>query len=210
MRVVARQIAEAGGEALTLAGDVTEDGFAPALVALARDRFGGLDGAFNNAGTVGEMGPVSTMDRATWDAVIATNLTAAFLAAQAQVPAIAARGGGAIVFTSSFVGFSNAGLPGMGAYAASKAGINGLVQSLAADHAAQGVRVHSLMPGGTLTALAGDDPAVQASIAALHPMKRLAQPEEIAQAALFLLSDRAGFMTGSPVLVDGGMSVRLL
>ena len=136
--------------------------------------------------------------------------TAAFLAAQAQVPAIAARGGGAIVFTSSFVGFSNAGLPGMGAYAASKAGINGLVQSLAADHAAQGVRVHSLMPGGTLTALAGDDPAVQASIAALHPMKRLAQPEEIAQAALFLLSDRAGFMTGSPVLVDGGMSVRLL
>lgn len=210
LRAVARQIAEAGGEAVTLAGDVTEDGFAPALVALARDRFGGLDGAFNNAGTVGEMGPVSTMDRATWDAVIATNLTAAFLAAQAQVPAIAARGGGAIVFTSSFVGFSNAGLPGMGAYAASKAGINGLVQSLAADHAAQGVRVHSLMPGGTLTALAGDDPAVQASIAALHPMKRLAQPEEIAQAALFLLSDRAGFMTGSPVLVDGGMSVRLL
>ena len=157
------------------------------------------------------MTPVTEMTRATWDEVLAVNLTSAFLAARAQIPALRARGGGSIVFTSSFVGFSNGGLPGMGAYAASKAGMIGLVQSLAADHAAEGIRVNALLPGGTVTRMGGeDDPETQAFISALHPMKRMASPREIAQAALFLLGDRSAFMTGSPMIVDGGMSVRLL
>jgi NAD(P)-dependent dehydrogenase (short-subunit alcohol dehydrogenase family) len=206
-----RLAGEIGGRAEALAGDVRDPCYADALVARAAAAFGGLDGAFNNAGIVGAMTPVTEMTRETWDEVLAVNLTSAFLAARAQIPALRASGGGSIVFTSSFVGFSNAGLPGMGAYAASKAGMIGLVQSLAADHAAEGIRVNALLPGGTVTRLGGeDDPDARAFISALHPMKRMASPQEIAQAALFLLSDRSGFMTGSPMIVDGGMSVRLL
>ncbi len=120
-------------------------------------------------------------------------------------------GGGAIVFTSSFVGFSNGGMPGMGAYAASKAGLIGLVQSLASEHATDGVRVNALLPGGTITPAGGEgNPDALAAIASLHPMKRMASAREIAQAAQFLLSDRSSFMTGSPMIVDGGMSVRLI
>jgi NAD(P)-dependent dehydrogenase (short-subunit alcohol dehydrogenase family) len=86
----------------------------------------------------------------------------------------------------------------------------GLVQSLASDHAADDIRVNALLPGGTITPAAGEgDPATLEFIAKLHPMKRMAMPKEIAQAALFLLSDRSSFMTGSPVIADGGMSVRL-
>lgn len=157
------------------------------------------------------MTPVTSMTIENWNSVVAVNLTAAFHAAQAQIPALQKRGGGAIVFTSSFVGFSNGGLPGMSAYAATKAGMNGFVQSLAAEHAAEGIRVNSLLPGGTITPAGGEgNREVLAFVSGLHPIKRMAEPTEIAQAALFMLSDRAGFMTGSPMVVDGGMSVRLL
>ncbi|BCB21349.1 SDR family oxidoreductase [Bosea sp. ANAM02] len=208
---LAARIQAANGRAVVLAGDVRDAGYAEALVDLAVREFGGLDGAFNNAGIVGEMLPVPDMAKAIWDDVISVNLTSAFLAAKAQIPAIRKRGGGSIVFTSSFVGFSNGGLPGMGAYAASKAGMNGLAQSLASDHASEGIRVTALMPGGTITPAGGEgNPDVMSFVANLHPMKRMASAQEIAQAALFLLSDRSSFMTGSPMIVDGGMSVRLL
>jgi NAD(P)-dependent dehydrogenase (short-subunit alcohol dehydrogenase family) len=198
------------GRAVFLAGDVSDEGFAQALVDLALREFGELDGAFNNAGIVGEMSPVHDMDLGNWSEVISVNLTSAFFAAKAQIPALKQHGGGSIVFTSSFVGFSNGGMPGMGAYAASKAGLIGLAQSLASDHAVDGIRVNTLLPGGTITAAAGEgDEATMAFIAGLHPMKRMANANEIAQAALFLLSDRSAFMTGSPMIVDGGMSVRL-
>lgn len=156
------------------------------------------------------MQPTPDMGIGNWNDVISVNLTAAFLAAKAQIPAIRKQGGGSIVFTSSFVGFSNGGMPGMGAYAASKAGLIGLVQSLASDHAVEGIRVNALLPGGTITPAGGEgDPDVMGFIANLHPMKRMAKAEEIAQAAVFLLSDRSSFMTGSPMIADGGMSVRL-
>src|SRR5690606_20417726 len=118
---------------------------------------------------------------------------------------------GAIVFTSSFVGSSNGGLPSMSAYAATKAGMNGLVQSLASEHAHEGIRVNALLPSGTVTPAGGEgNSEVMTFVSGLHPIKRMASPKEIAQAALFMLSDRASFMTGSPLVVDGGMSVRLL
>jgi NAD(P)-dependent dehydrogenase (short-subunit alcohol dehydrogenase family) len=210
MEILAGQINQSNGRAVFLSGDVKDENYANALVDLAMKEFGGLDGAFNNAGIVGEMGPVADMGIGNWNDVISVNLTSAFLAAKAQLPVMKKRGQGSIVFTSSFVGFSNGGMPGMGAYAASKAGVIGLVQSLASDHAADGVRVNALLPGGTITPSGGEgDPAALDFIANLHPMKRMADAKEVAQAALFLLSDRSTFMTGSPMIVDGGMSVRL-
>jgi NAD(P)-dependent dehydrogenase (short-subunit alcohol dehydrogenase family) len=210
LEALAGSINRGNGRAVYLSGDVKDKGYADALVDLATKEFGGLHGAFNNAGIVGEMGPIPDMGLANWSDVISVNLTAAFLAAKAQIPAMTKQGGGSIVFTSSFVGFSNGGMPGMGAYAASKAGLIGLVQSLASDHAAEGVRINALLPGGTVTPAGGEgNPDVLEFIANLHPMKRMASAKEIAQAAVFLLSDRSSFMTGSPMIVDGGMSVRL-
>ncbi|KAB2668296.1 SDR family oxidoreductase [Brucella tritici] len=210
LEALAKTIKQANGRAVLLVGDVKDEGYADALVDLATKEFGRLDGAFNNAGIVGTMGPVPDMEIGNWNDVMEVNLTAAFFAAKAQIPAVKKQGGGSIVFTSSFVGYSNGGMPGMGAYAASKAGLIGLVQSLASDHAVEGIRVNALLPGGTITPAGGEgNPGVMEFIANLHPMKRMASAKEIAQAALFLLSDRSSFMTGSPMIADGGISVRL-
>lgn len=210
LETLVEKINRGNGRAVFVAGDVKDEGYAEVLVALATKEFGALDGAFNNAGIVGAMQPTPDMSISNWNDVISVNLTAAFLAAKAQIPAMRKQGGGSIVFTSSFVGFSNGGMPGMGAYAASKAGLIGLAQSLASDHAAEGIRVNALLPGGTITPAGGEgNPDVMAFISSLHPMKRMAKAEEIAQAAVFLLSDRSSFMTGSPMIADGGMSVRL-
>lgn len=207
---VVDQITQNNGIASCLAGDVTDEAYSQKLVDHALKTYGTLDGAFNNAGIMGDMGPISTMASANWDAVISANLSSAFYAAKAQIPEMAKRGMGTIVFTGSFVGFSNGGMLGMAAYAASKAGMIGLTQALASEHAGEGIRVNAILPGGTKTAMAGDDLDTHEFIANLHPIKRLADPTEIAQSALYLLSDRSSFITGTPLVVDGGMSIRLL
>ncbi len=206
LAALAEEIAGRGGHAVYCAGDVTDEGYAAELVARAESAFGGLDAAFNNAGITGELGPLTEMASATWHDVIATNLTSAFYAAKHQVPALQRRGGGSVVFTSSFVGHT-IGLPGMGAYAASKAALIGLTQVLAAEQGAAGIRVNALLPGGTRTPMAGDDPERLQAIAELHALKRMAAPEEIAEAALFLVSDRSSFVTGTAMLADGGNSI---
>ncbi len=195
-------IVAAGGSAVAMTGDVTDAATHEAAVAAAQTRFGGLHIAFNNAGLVGPMQPLAMIDPTDWQAVLATNLTAAFLGARAQIPAMLASGGGALVFTGSFVGAS-VGLPGMSAYAAAKAGLLGLVRGITADYAAAGIRANALLPGGTATEMAGDD-AQREWAAGLHAMKRIADPDEIAQAALFLASDMASFVTGSSLWADGG------
>ncbi len=206
---VANQIRSDGGQAVPLAGDVSEAGFAAALVGLARSEFGGLDGAFNNAGRLGSGRMVADTGINEWAEVVATNLTAAFLAAQAQIPALLERGGGSLIFTGSFIGHT-ATLPGMGPYAASKSGLLGLVQSIAVEYGARGIRANALLPGGTMTAMAMDaatNPDTAAFIGNLHALKRIAEPDEIANAALFLASDLASFVTGSAMLADGGNSI---
>ena len=202
LEALAKDIVAAGGSAVAMAGDVTDAATHEAAVAAAQTRFGGLHIAFNNAGMVGPIQPLATFDPADWSAVLATNLTAAFLGARAQIPAMLASGGGALVFTGSFVGTS-AGLPGMSAYAAAKAGLLGLVRGITADYGAAGIRANALLPGGTATEMAGDD-AQREWAAGLHAMKRIADPDEIAQAALFLASDMASFVTGSALWADGG------
>jgi len=205
------EIEAAGGAAVAVAGDVRDEALAAAQVEAAVARFGGLDVAFNNAGAVGEMAPVQELSAAAWRDTLEANLTGAFLCARHQVPAMLARGAGSLVFTSSFVGHS-AGFPGMAAYAAAKAGLVGLVQVLAAELGASGIRANALLPGGTDTAMnlanaPGAAPGLRAYLDGLHALKRLAAPEEIARAALHLASDAASFVTGTALLVDGGVSI---
>lgn len=200
------EIGRFGGSAVSLAGDVGDANYAAALVELAMDTFGGLDCAFNNAGIVGDMDSVPAMTEVNWNNVIQTNLTSGFYAAKHQIPAMKKRGGGSIAFTSTFVGHT-VGLPGMAAYAASKAGLIGMTQVLAAEHGTDKIRVNALLPGGTRTEMAGQDPESLAWVSQLHALKRMAEPEEIAQAAVFLVSEQSSFVTGSAMIVDGGNSI---
>lgn len=201
------EIRATGGEVEALAGDVSNEAHAKALADLAIRRFGGLDIAFNNAGIVGRMGAVSDLSREDWEETLDVNLTAAFLAAKHQIPAMLERGKGVLVFTSSFVGHT-VGMPGMTAYAAAKAGLVGLTQSLAAEFGPRGIRVNALLPGGTDTPAATFKSAGErAFVEGLHALKRVAEPEEIAHAALFLASDAASFVTGTAMLADGGVSI---
>lgn len=196
------EIKDHGGRALAVAGDVTQERTHQEAVSAAQATFGGLHVAFNNAGLVGAMKPLADIEPHEWSEVLEANLTAAFLGARAQIPAMLEHGAGAIVFTGSFVG-NSAGLPGMSAYGAAKAGLMGLVRGITADYGANGIRANALLPGGTATEMAGD--AAQREWAAgLHAMKRIAHPEEIAQAALFLASDMSSFVTGSALWADGG------
>lgn len=205
------EIEMAGGQAIAVAGDITSESLARNLVDSAISRFGGLDIAFNNAGVVGEMKPIMEVSLAEWLDTLNTNLTSAFLGAKYQVPAMIARGGGSLIFTSSFVGYT-VGLPNMAVYAASKAGQIGLVKALAAEFGTKGIRINTVLPGGTdtpasITNSPGATPEVQAFVENLHALKRMASPEEIARSVLHLASDASSFITGTAFLVDGGASI---
>lgn len=195
-------IESAGGAACVVMGDVGEEAVHAAMVAAAVERFGGLHVALNNAGVVGGFGRIESVPLAEWDAVVRTNLTGAFLGARAQIPAMRASGGGAMIFVSSFVGTS-VGIPGMAAYGTTKAALMGLVKGITADHASEGIRANALLPGGTDTPAAGSDEQKRWA-AGLHAMKRIAAPEEVAQAALFLASAMSSFVAGSALWADGG------
>ena len=205
------QIEEVGGRAVAVAGDVREEATAKLVVETALHHFGGLDIAFNNAGAIGEMGPIFEVSLSGWRDTLDTNLTSAFLGAKYQVPAMIARGGGSLIFTGTFVGYT-VGMPGMAAYAASKSGLIGLTQVLAAEFGRKGIRANAILPGGTDTPMSitnapGATPEVLAFVEGLHALKRMAKPEEIAQAVLYLASDASSFVTGAAHLVDGGVSI---
>ena len=203
------EITQAGGYAVALAGDVKDEAFAKALVELATGHFGGLDIAFNNAGTIGAMGATPDVSLVEWEGTIRTNLTSAFLGAKYQIPAMLERRGGSLIFTSTFVGYT-VGFPGTAAYAASKAGLIGLTQTLASEFGAKGIRVNALLPGGTDTPMGrifANTPEALTFVQGLHALKRTALPDEIAQSALYLASDASSFTTGSALLVDGGISI---
>ncbi|MEM9106508.1 MAG: SDR family oxidoreductase [Pseudomonadota bacterium] len=203
---ICETIRQKGGSATYVVGDVSDEQFAVALVERAMEEFHRLDGAFNNAGTVGALGPLTDMPEENWHHVLQTNLTSAYYAAKHQIPALVKSGGGSILFTSTFVGHT-IGLPGMAAYAASKAALIGLTQVLAVEHGTDNIRVNAILPGGTKTEMAGDDPKAHEWVSGLHALKRMAEPSEIAQAALFLISDQSSFVTGSAMVADGGNSI---
>lgn len=207
LEALAKEIRADGGNAAALAGDVRDEAFARALVEKAETLFGGLDIAFNNAGSVGEMGDTTGLSTQGWRDTLDTNLTSAYLGAKYQIPAMLERGAGSLIFTSTFVGYT-VGMPGMAAYAASKAGVIGLTKALAAEFGPRGIRVNALLPGAADTpALTANTPEERAFIEGLHALKRIARPEEIAHSALYLASEASSFTTGAALLADGGVSI---
>jgi NAD(P)-dependent dehydrogenase (short-subunit alcohol dehydrogenase family) len=206
---LADEIRSGGGKAVAIPGSVAEEATHEAMVNAARNTFGGLDGAFNNAGILGEMGPTPGISLAGWNEAIGINLTSAFLAAKHQIPALLTRGGGSLVFTSTFIGYS-ASFPGAAAYAASKSGLIGLTQTLATEFGAQGIRANALLPGAVDTPMyrsMNSTSEAQAFVTGLHALKRVSSPDELAEAALWLLSPASSFQTGTAMLVDGGASI---
>ena len=197
-----REIAGEGGDALALAG-----AFAKELVERAEQSYGRLDVGFNNAGILGEQGPTTGISLEGWNGTLKVNLTSAFLAAKHQIPAMLKQG--SIIFTSTFVGYT-VGFPGFVAYAASKSGLIGLTEALAAEYGPQNIRVNALLPGAVETAMyeaANDTAEKRAYLTNLHALKRVASPDELAQAALYLASDASSFQSGTAMLVDGGLSI---
>ncbi|CAN7521222.1 SDR family oxidoreductase [Rhizobacter sp. LjRoot28] len=209
LRELTAEIEARGGSAVCLPGDVRQEAYARELVDVAQSVWGRLDVAFNNAGTLAGSGDTTRLSLDDWNTALETNLSSAFLGAKYQIPAMLKTGAGSLVFTSSFVGHT-VGFPGMAAYAASKAGLVGLTQALAAEFGSSGLRVNALLPGGTDTPMAhqmNGTPEAMAQVASIHALKRLARPDEIAEAGLFLASDASSFMTGAAMLVDGGISI---
>ena len=203
------EITADGGQAIALAGDVQSEAFAKALVDAAVAKWGRLDIAFNNAGTLGAMGPITEVSEKGWNETLSINLTSAFLGAKYQIPEMVKHGGGSIIFTSTFVGYT-VGFPGTAAYAASKSGLIGLTQVLAAEYGAQGIRVNSILPGAVDTDMYRDMNDTEESrgfITGLHALKRAATPDEIARSVLYLASDDSSFVTGTASLIDGGVSI---
>ncbi len=203
---VAEEIRSAGGEAVFVETDVADDAAVARAVATATDRFGRLDYAYNNAGLSGPPNFVADMPEEQWRRTIDVMLTGVFLCMKHEVPAILAAGGGAIVNCASGAGLI--GFPGQSAYVASKHGVIGLTRAAALEYGAQGIRINSICPGTARTGMVEDvvseTPELQQELERLHPIGRIAEPEEIAEAALWLCTERASFVLGTALSVDGG------
>jgi NAD(P)-dependent dehydrogenase (short-subunit alcohol dehydrogenase family) len=205
---VAEALRAAGGDAAPVRVDVADPASVEAMVRFAVETYGGLDIAVTNAGIGGEQLPTGEYPVEGWQRVIAINLNGVFYCLRYELPAMVARGGGAIVNMASIlgtVGFANAP-----AYVAAKHGVVGLTKSAALEYATQGVRVNSVGPGFIVTPLLEGalDDAARRAIGDLHAVKRMGAPEEVAALVCFLASDAASFLTGGYYLVDGGYTAQ--
>jgi NAD(P)-dependent dehydrogenase (short-subunit alcohol dehydrogenase family) len=198
-----------GGQALAIEVDVTDSAAVARMVSETVAAFGGLDYAHNNAGIVGAGQPVESMDDDVWRRGIDVMLTGVFLGLKHEIPAIAARGGGAIVNTSSGAGLI--GFPTMANYVAAKHGVIGLTKAAALEAIGQNIRINAICPGTARSRMVDEwmqgDAAAEKQVADLHPIGRIAEPEEIAAAVLWLCSDAASFVMGIAMPVDGGYTI---
>ena len=206
-------LVEAGGGAASFARtDVSVKADVEAMVRHAVAQYGGLDCAHNNAGIAAPMVPLADYPDDGWERAIAIMLTGVYYCLKAEITAMLARGGGAIVNTASGVGL--VGYPSQAAYTASKHGVIGLTKSMAIDYGPRGIRVNAICPGAIDTPRfnkAGnvyDTQDFRKRITAGIPLRRIGEPEEIARVALFLACDDSSYVSGSYVAVDGGMAGR--
>ena len=220
-RVVVADVNEAGGEqtarmarerqggATFVRTDVACASDCAAMVERAVALHGRLDIAFNNAGINLHPAPLAEVAEDDWARIVAVNLTGVFLCMRHEIPAMRRGGGGAIINTASVGGVI--GTAGVTPYCATKHGVVGLTKSAALDHIGDGIRINAVCPGGTRTEMLAEwfkDPAVERRALAHTPIGRMASPEEIARAVLFLASDEASFMVGHALIADGGLTAQ--
>jgi NAD(P)-dependent dehydrogenase (short-subunit alcohol dehydrogenase family) len=201
-------IEQAGGRATFVAGDVTRAADHDALVRATVEAYDALDFAHNNAG-VEVQGTLLETTEEQWDLVQGVNLKGVWLAMKAQIPRMIEQGGGAIVNTASLAGLI--GAPALGAYVASKHGVVGLTKTAAIECAPHEIRVNAVCPAAIATAMILEMPPERAQeLASPQALKRFGQPEEVAEAVVWLCSDRASFVTGTAMAVDAGSTAGIV
>jgi len=199
-------IRTAGGDGLFVKADISKASEVDALIQNAVERFGRLDIAFNNAGIEGACVPIVRQSEEDWDRTIDINLKGVWLCLKYEIRQMLRQGaGGAIVNMASITGLI--GSVGAGAYCASKHGVIGLTKTAALENAKNGIRINAVCPGFTETPMTDRIfrvPQVQKYVLSCHPIGRLGRPAEIAEAVVWMCSDRASFMTGQSLILDGG------
>ena len=204
------EIRDAGARAGYIRTDVSKEADVEAMVRYAVSEFGGLHGAFNNAGITGKGGPLTDVTLSEWQRVIDINQTGVFLCMKHEIALMLKTGGGAIVNTSSGAGIT--GSPNQPEYVTSKHAVIGLTRAAAVDYSGRGIRINAILPGGSETPMLlgtfARDPLVKRIVENGHPIGRLANPVEIGEGAAWLLSDAASFVTGACIAVDGGYTCK--
>ena len=202
-----RRVRETGGEATLIRTDVTQAREVEALISKAVETYGHIDCAFNNAGITGEMAATAECTEDNWDRTLAVNLKGVWLAMKYEIRQMLKQGGGAIVNNASVAGL--VGMRGGPAYSASKGGVVQLTRTAALEYAKSGIRVNAVCPGFIETPMTGAhtsaNPDLEAWMKKVQPMGRLGTAEEVAEAVVWLCSDRASFTTGHALLMDGGL-----
>ncbi|MET7296635.1 glucose 1-dehydrogenase [Streptomyces griseoloalbus] len=205
LAALAEELRAEGARAEYVVADVTSPEHAAMAVKTAVSTFGRLDGAFNNAGVGGDRTPLHEMDNETYDTIMDTNVRGVFNCLRAEIAAMLEHGG-AIVNNSSVGGL--VAIPTAAPYVASKHAVVGLTRAAADEYAQQGIRVNAVAPGTTRSEITTDwfarNPGLETMVNSMTPQGRTAEPEEIAAAAAWLLSDRCPFLTGTVLPVDGG------
>lgn len=200
-------IKEAGVEAIFVKTDVSNAAEVERLINRAIETFGRLDCAYNNAGIEGMTAPTADCTEENWDRIINISLKGVWLCMKYEIPQMLKQGSGAIVNTASVAGL--VGFQGLPAYCASEGGIIQLTRTAALEYATKGIRINAVCPGVIRTPMiervTGGKPEAVAQFTALEPVGRMGTPEEIAEAVLRLCSDAASFVTGHPLVVDGGL-----
>ncbi len=205
-----KQIKAKGGEATFVATDVSKAADVQKMIKTAIDKYGRLDILYNNAGIEGPLGPTENVSEADWDRVLSVNLKGVFLGSKHAIPQMLKQGGGVIINTASIAGL--VGVANMPAYCASKGGIVLLTKTMALEYARKNIRVNCICPGAVKTPMldrfTGSQPEAEKFLRESQPVGRWGEPEEIAQAALYLASEQSSFVTGTTLIVDGGLTAQ--